>query len=224
MHFTNLIKFSLLTMTIGLIGQANAQTATIDPLTSEATVARPDANQPVSDSDDATINSSIKSQIAKSDTLSKLDVTVQTTGGVVTLSGMVDSDSQASSLIELAQATIGVHDVKADNLQVKDSQQPFTDMYITARIKGLFIKEKVFGDKDIAALNISVETQNGVVYLTGAIDNQEQLKNAMTLIKSIPGVKSVEYNVKKVTPNTTPETPAPAAAPAPSTNSNPTSY
>ncbi|TAK78510.1 MAG: BON domain-containing protein, partial [Gammaproteobacteria bacterium] len=91
-------------------------------------------------------------------------------------------------------------DVDASNLKIKESHQPFTDMLITAKIKGLFIKEKVFGDRDIAALNLSVETKNGVVYLTGIVDNQEQLQNALRLIRSVKGVKKVEYHVKQVTP------------------------
>lgn len=183
---------------------AQNQAVQIDPATSETTVNRPDLGAvATTPQDDAKISSTLKTLISKSSTLSKLDVNAQTNQGVVTLSGNVDSDSQASSLIELAQSIVGVKDVDAANLKVKDSQQPFTDMMITAKIKGLFIREKVFGGQDIAALNIGVETNNGVVYLTGTIDNQEQLKNAINIIQGVQGVKKVEYLVNKVTPNAT---------------------
>lgn len=205
MRLTHLFQLSLLGLALSVSGQSLAQT-TIDTTTSEVTTSRPDSGVTPTPAEDAKISSSIKAQIAASDTLSKLGVDVQTAKGVVTLSGNVDSDSQVSSLVELAQATVGVQDVDTDNLKVKDSQQPMADTLITAKIKGLFLREKVFGDKDIAALNISVETNNGVVYLTGAIDNQQQLQNAMALIRGVKGVKSVEYNVKKVTPTAAPAT------------------
>jgi len=219
MRFISFVKFGLVGMALCSLG-AYAQNATIDTTTSEVTSSRPDVGKVPTPAEDGVITNSIKSQIAKSDTLSKFNIDVQTNKGVVTLTGTVDAESQASSLVELSEATIGVQDVVTDNLNVKDSQQPLTDMFITAKIKGLFLREKVFGDKDIAALNISVETQNGVVYLTGAIDNQDQLKNAMALIRSVKGVKSVEYNVKKVTPVPAETNSNSTSNSSPSTNGN----
>lgn len=199
MRLIHLFHLSMLGLAMSFSSHSYAQT-TIDTTTSEATTPRADAGVTPTPAEDTTITNSIKSQIADSATLSTLNITVQANQGVVTLSGTVDSDSQVSSLVELSEAVVGVKDVDASNLNVKNSQQPIADTIITAKIKGLFIREKVFGDKDIAALNISVETKNGVVYLTGAIDNPEQLKNAMALIRTVKGVTSVEYNVKKVEP------------------------
>jgi len=151
--------------------------------------------------DDAAITNTVKKLINQSKTLSKLNVNVSTTKGVVMLNGTVDSETQASSLVEHAESVIGVSDVDTSKLTVKDSQHPLTDTYITAKIKGLFIREKLFGEKDIAAINTSVETKDGVVYLSGMVDNKQQINNAIEIIKKyIPEVKSVEYSVKKVTP------------------------
>jgi hyperosmotically inducible protein len=192
-----------LVLTTAMLFNSNvlANTVPIDTLTSETTAAKPDTSDvAITPAQDKTINQTIQSLISNNKTLSNLDVTVGTNQGVVTLSGNVDSDSQASSLIELAQSVVGVKDVDASNLSIKASEQPFKDMWTTAKIKGLFIQEKVFGDKDIAAMNISVETQNGVVYLTGVINNKQQLKNAIKIIEGVKDVKKVEYNVKKVVP------------------------
>ena len=148
--------------------------------------------------DDAKITQTIKELIAESSTLSKLKVEVVTQKGVVSLTGNVDSKSQASSLVESAESVIGVADVDTSKLTVKDSTHPLADTYTTAKIKGLFIREKLFGGKDIAALNISVETKDGIVYLTGVIDNQAQLDNVIEIIKkNVPEVKKVEYKVDK---------------------------
>jgi len=119
------------------------------------------------------------------------------------LSGNVNSDTEASTLVELAQSIVGVREVDASNLNIKESQQPFEDMLTTAKIKGLLIREDIFGTKDIASVNLSVETNNGVVYLSGTVDNKQQIDNAIKLIKGIAGVKKVEFNVKKITPTNT---------------------
>lgn len=150
--------------------------------------------------EDKIITSSIKDLLKKSKTLAHEKIDVTTNQGVVTLSGLVSSDSQASSAVELAQSIIGVSDVNASKLEVKGSQQPLEDTLITAKAKGLLIREKLFGTKDTGALKISVETKNGVIYLTGHIDNPAQVQNAINVLQKIKGVSKVVYNVKKVTP------------------------
>lgn len=154
--------------------------------------------------DDAAIAKTLTTLIHNSKTLSGLGVTFKVDKGIVAYNGTVDSDSEASMLIETAESIIGVNDVNTSDLNVKDSKQPYTDMVISAKIKGLLIKEDLFGDKDVASINTSVETQNGVVYLTGIVDNEQQIKNAVNIIKqSVPGVKKVVYNVRKAAPDTT---------------------
>jgi hyperosmotically inducible protein len=148
---------------------------------------------PISDS---VITTKIKSKIALDKSLSVFKVDVSTSNGVVTLSGKVDSDTDASAAIELAQSTDGVNDVDAANLVVKESKHPFADTAITAKVKGLFIKEQLFGKKDIAATSISVETVDGVVTLSGNADSQAQADNAVKLAKSVHGVKSVESRIE----------------------------
>jgi len=49
----------------------------------------------------------------------------------------------------------------------------------------------MFGDKDIEYWPVSVETKNGVVYLTGTVDTSTQKTNIENLVKTIKGVKSV---------------------------------
>lgn len=150
--------------------------------------------------DDANITHALKKLIQESKTLSKLNVHVSTTKGIVMLEGTVDSDTQVTSLIEHAESIIGVSDVDTSKLTTKDGKQPLADTIITAKIKGLLIREKLFGEKDIAAINTSVETKDGVVYLSGVVDNQKQIDNAIEMIKKyVPEVKKVEYSVKKVT-------------------------
>lgn len=151
--------------------------------------------------EDATITSSVNKLIKKSKMLAPLTVEVATNNGVVELTGTVDSESQVAALVELAESIIGVSDVKSSKLAVKSGTQPVADTLTTAKIKGLFIREDLFGNKDLAMMGTSVETKDGVVYIIGTIDNPEQIKNAVEIIqKHVPEVKKVEYSVKKITP------------------------
>jgi hyperosmotically inducible protein len=154
--------------------------------------------------EDAAITKTLTNLIKNSKTLSHLNVKFTVNNGIVSYTGTLDSDSQAGMLIETAESIIGVSDVDTSNLKVTDSEQPFADMVTTAKIKGLLIREDLFGEKDLASINTSVETHNGVVYLTGIVDNEQQIQNAVQIIKSsVPDVKKVVYNVRKAAPTTT---------------------
>lgn len=151
---------------------------------------------------DGSINSTIENKLSSESSLSGATLNVNTANGVVTLAGTVQSDSQAATATEIAASVQGVTDVNVARLTVKDAnQQPMADTFITAKIKGQFLQHKLFGDKDISAMTIKVETNNGVVSLTGTSDNQDQVNNAITIAKSIAGVKEVKSNVQVMPSN-----------------------
>jgi len=79
---------------------------------------------------------------------------------------------------------------------VADVNQAASDTAITAKIKGLYISEKVFGDKDISVLGVSVETKNSVVYLKGHVTSEDQANNAVKIAKAVKGVSKVVFNLK----------------------------
>lgn len=144
---------------------------------------------------DTGITSSIKEKLSSNPTLKDTSITVKTNQGNVILEGTVDSETQAGLATELAQSVIDVKDVDTSKLNVKSSNQPFTDSYITAKIKGKLIQQKLFTEKDIAAMSIKVETNNGVVTLSGTADDKKQIDNAIKIARSVSGVKEVKYTV-----------------------------
>src|SRR5438876_9692023 len=95
-------------------------------------------------SDDA-ITSNIKTKIMNDKLLNTAHVKVEvsTDQQVVHFSGTVNSDSEASTLVEIAQSTVDVKDVDTSKLEVKGSKHPVSDTYITAKVKGAFIREKL---------------------------------------------------------------------------------
>lgn len=141
--------------------------------------------------DDTAITTKIKAKLLAD----KLTVKVETENGIVKLSGNVSSEAEAKSAVETAASTDGVIDVDATDLRVQASSQPLTDSYITSKVKGVFLREKVFGDKPISVMSIHVETKDGIVYLSGTADNRAQIETARRLAQSVKGVKSVETKV-----------------------------
>lgn len=59
-------------------------------------------------------------------------------------------------------------------------------------------KAKLLADDSLSGLAISVETFNGQVTLTGAVDNRDQKAHARKIVASVSGVKSVNnlLNIK----------------------------
>lgn len=143
---------------------------------------------------DKNITNTVKSKLNLDNSLSGTTIGVMTANGVVTLSGNVNSDTQATQATELAQSVQGVKDVNSA-LTIQGSKQPMTDALITAKIKGLFMQKKLFSNENIAAITINVETNNGIVSLSGTADSQKQIDNALQLAKTVTGVKDVKSTV-----------------------------
>lgn len=68
-----------------------------------------------------------------------------------------------------------------------DSQSPVSDTWITTKVQA-----KLHTISGLDNGDVSVETNNGNVILTGRVDSQDQLNTAVSAIKTIKGVKSVD--------------------------------
>ncbi len=64
------------------------------------------------------------------------------------------------------------------------------DKVITARVKAALVE-----DPGVKALQIKVETYEGVVQLSGFVDNPDQITRAADIAKGIEGVKSVKNDL-----------------------------
>lgn len=129
-----------------------------------------------------------------------IDVTTQS-NGVVTLEGEVDSAEDKAEAVRIARATEGVTRVD-DRLRVKgETAEPdepaaapgepeaavtAADAWLTAKIQA-----KYFVDDDVKGREIDVDTQNGVVTLTGAVATDAERRQAVALARNTDGVKNV---------------------------------
>ncbi len=74
-----------------------------------------------------------------------------------------------------------------------ESKEPVTDTWITTKVKA-----DLLATKDVSGTDIKVETLNGTVKLSGAVENKMQRDKAVSVAKMIDGVKKVDSTGLKV--------------------------
>lgn len=77
-----------------------------------------------------------------------------------------------------------------------ESAHPLKDTEITAKVKEQFIQQKLFDKANVPPLAIHVKTVNGTVFLTGKVNNKEQIDTAIAITKGINGVKEVKSEIE----------------------------
>lgn len=84
----------------------------------------------------------------------------------------------------------GVYAAGADG-QNQSAGEYASDAMITTKVKGAFV-----ADSALSALDIAVETNDGVVTLTGTVGSQAELEQAARVARDIEGVKQVKNDIK----------------------------
>lgn len=141
---------------------------------------------------DTAITAAITAAYAKSTIMKNHFIVVKTVDQHVALTGHVQTSAQYEQAVLVAESTKGVKDVDVSNLVIKNSTTPVADTYTTAKVKGVYLKEKLFGNKQIQYWPIKVETKDSIVYLTGKVSTQTQRANLIKLARSVNGVVGVE--------------------------------
>ena len=146
--------------------------------------------------DDATLLTSVKSALASDPVTEAGEINVDVNRGVVKLAGYVDSSKEKQMAGDIARKVDGVQSVQND-ISVKKSDESagevIDDSILTAKVKAALI-----ADSSTKAHQINVETQGGVVQLSGFVDNAAAKSAATNVAKSVTGVKDVknELSVK----------------------------
>jgi len=77
--------------------------------------------------------------------------------------------------------------------QANESTQPVTDSWITTKVKA-----ELLATDGVKSAEVSVDTKDGVVTLTGVLANDLAVKKAIAAAESVKGVKRVEASGLKV--------------------------
>jgi hyperosmotically inducible periplasmic protein len=156
---------------------------------------------------DVGITTAVKSKLAADDSVKAYKIDVDTKEGVVTLTGEVPSQAAKETAVKIARSTDGVASV-VDNLTISVAERERGVGDATAATAGRVgdvasdamltssIKTKMLADSDVAALKIDVDTQNGVVTLTGNVKTAAERDEALRIARETEGVKSVVDRLK----------------------------
>ena len=126
--------------------------------------------------DNAMLQSKVKTKLMTDDFMEGAGINLETSDGVVQLGGFIDDEAKGKKAAELVAGVEGVKEVDNQLHQKtgeRTSGQVIDDGTITTMVKaGL-------ADADLGtAAAINVDTYNGVVLLTGFVDNKETAKLA----------------------------------------------
>jgi hyperosmotically inducible protein len=166
---------------------------------------------------DAGITTNVKTKLAADDTVKAYQMDVDTRNGVVTLTGEVESAAEKEVAIRIARDTEGVRDV-IDQIRIGEAaptagidNDPDTDRDISGTLRNegqqagqavsdaaitTTVKSKFLADDTVKGLSIDVDTDNGVVTLTGNVSSRAEADRAMMLARQTEGVSRVVDNLK----------------------------
>lgn len=114
---------------------------------------------------------------------------VETNGGVVTLSGKVDTPEGKTAAEEVAKSIEGVTSVNNQLQVVPDAKR--AEVNASDDKINNDIEKAMDSDPVIQELSLAAESNAGVVTLTGEVETHDQLVKAAQVFRKIPGVKSV---------------------------------
>ena len=155
---------------------------------------------------DGWITMKVHAQFIPEDALEGSNIDVDTTKGVVTLTGTVPNAAARTRALAIAKATDGVKSVvdkttigpaegaldpKSPRETGRTSGRMVTDGWVKSKIHAQFIDEKALEDS-----NIDVDITAGAVTLNGTVKSEAGRARAVAIAKATTGVKSVKDNLK----------------------------
>ncbi len=144
--------------------------------------------------DDKTILAQINSLYLQEDVGNLFNnVDVEVNEGRVMLTGNVATAESRIQAVKLAWQPKGVKEV-INEIQITNKtgiRDIAKDTWITAQVKS-----KLLFNKDVASINYTVDTVNGVVYLMGIAQNQTELDTVTFVASTIKGVQKVISHVR----------------------------
>jgi osmotically-inducible protein OsmY len=150
-------------------------------------------NPPVFADDDDRIESSFKDSYSYKKYLEHDDIDIDAEGGLVTLTGTVDSDSHKRLAAETAEELPGVKSVD-NRLEVKEANET-SDGWISTKVKAALLFHR-----SVSGLDTEVYVKDGIVTLRGQADNIAQKDLTSQYASDIEGVKNVKNEMTVAEP------------------------
>ncbi len=195
MNMQNRLTMVLAVMLAGMLSIAGCEKkAETAPEPAPEPAAQPEAQTTVgTEIDDSVITTRVKSALLADDIVKGLDIKVETSKGEVQLSGFVESQDQIDRAIMVTKGVEGVKDVE-NKMELKATEttvgEKIDDGIVTTKVKAALLAEEGVNSTDIA-----VETREGVVQLSGFVDDAAQIEKAGEVTRTVEGVKDVKNDL-----------------------------
>lgn len=147
--------------------------------------------------DDTTVTTKVRSALFADPDIKSFDLKVETRKGTVQLSGFVDNQAQIDRAITATRGVEGVRSVE-NSISLKGGRatvgNAVDDSIITTKVKSALL-----ADPNVKSFDIAVVTRKGEVQLSGFVNSQAQIDQAIAIARKVDGVTRVgnEMNIKK---------------------------
>jgi hyperosmotically inducible protein len=142
--------------------------------------------------DDARISTAVKMRLWTTPKVPSTEIAVDTDDGVVTLFGMVPSAAVSEAAVAETKLVDGVKRVDNQLEVVSSAEKKAVEAKDADITRDLALK---FKDRP-GQKNVSTSVKNGTVMLTGSVSSGWAQVNAVRIARSVPGVRSVENQLK----------------------------
>lgn len=140
--------------------------------------------------DDTAITSRVKAKLGGDPAVSAFELDVDTMDGVVTLRGSVDDPEARRTAAQLAREVQGVRGVE-NQIEVNGETTRVSDAGLVTNIKS-----RLAADPDVAAVNIDVDADGGVVTLSGVVRSDRARQRAVEIAQRVDGVRRVNDQIQ----------------------------
>ncbi|PRQ04573.1 Osmotically-inducible protein Y precursor [Enhygromyxa salina] len=144
--------------------------------------------------DDNQLESRVGLRLSADPDIRRYEIDVDVIDGVVTLRGEVDNQRIADRAEQVAQTTEGVNRV-VNKLMIEsdesESESTRSDALISAAVGA-----RLLGDPEVRRVNIDVDVVEGVVYLSGVVEDQLAKDSAERIASAVKGVIRVDNELQ----------------------------
>lgn len=143
---------------------------------------------------DAVLTARVKAALVDDEATKARQIQVETSNGVVQLSGFVDSEMDLEAALKVARSVPGVREVNNGlDLRATDrtASQVSRDGVIAAKVKAEIARD----DGLAAARDVNVDVDGGIVQLSGFLPSLEQKNRARDAATRVSGVRDIRNNI-----------------------------
>ncbi|WP_341780707.1 BON domain-containing protein [Ectopseudomonas mendocina] len=150
--------------------------------------------------EDASLAATVQSKLLWNSNTRGLDIQVKSETGNITLSGHAQTPAAKELAGQLAANTDGVREVfnylsisTADSSSsevqttLEEAREEISDAWITSKVKASFLYSR-----NLDAINITVNTDDGLVSLRGSVLSSAEKRLAVEIARNIRGVRGVD--------------------------------